>query len=287
MASSYPCRHEAYTNWNSRQYLFHCSCRNCCIDFALLVLWASIHATLCANHRAWALDPEIGWSVWPIWFLPHHFFTPSMSFEEMAKFRSDIFSSGLLLLLSNSRLSENLSMDSSSLWRLFSNFPVAWCPCTPEPKRFNEMSNILRALSRLLVLFAITQLRAVPSKLLVSALHSCFLERFSSSKCNFITSIQVSMQPSDSSFYDFGFLSVLLDLSPLSVDFENLVMNVSRELFKGSNIEAYIVVSCETVVRSGTDLTCGIVGDCAPTSPPLLDLSDPPSTGLPWVSPYG
>ena len=40
-------------------------------------------------------------------------------------------------------------------------------------------------------------------------------------------------------------------------------MNVSRDLFKGSNIEAYIVVSCETLVRFGTDLTCGIVGDCA------------------------
>ena len=111
----------------------------------------------------------------------------------------------------------------------------------------------MRALPRSLVLFSITQLRAVPSKLLVSALHS-------SSKCNFVASIQVSIQPSDSSLYDFGFLSVLRDLSPLSVDFESLVLNVSRDLFKGSNIEEYIVVSCETVVRSGTDLTCGIVG---------------------------
>ena len=75
------------------------------------------------------------------------------------------------------------------------------------------------------------------------------------------------MQPSDSSLYDFGFLSVLLDLSPFSVDFESLVMNVSRDLSNGSNIEAYIVVSCETVVRSGTDLTCGIIGDCAPDVP--------------------
>ena len=71
------------------------------------------------------------------------------------------------------------------------------------------------------------------------------------------------MQPSDLSLYDFGFLSVLLDFSPLSVDFESLVMNVSRDRFSGSNIEAYIVVSCETVVRSGTDLTCGTVGNCA------------------------
>ena len=37
-------------------------------------------------------------------------------------------------------------------------------------------------------------------------------------------------------------------------------MNVSRDLFRGSNIEEYIVVSCETVVRSGTDLTCATVG---------------------------
>ena len=38
-------------------------------------------------------------------------------------------------------------------------------------------------------------------------------------------------------------------------------MNVSRNLFRGSNIEALIVLSCETVVRSGTDLTCGTVGN--------------------------
>ena len=46
------------------------------------------------------------------------------------------------------------------------------------------------------------------------------------------------MKPSDSSLYDFGFLSVLPDLSPLSVDFESLVMNDSGDTFKGSNIEA-------------------------------------------------
>ena len=69
------------------------------------------------------------------------------------------------------------------------------------------------------------------------------------------------MQLSDSSLNDFGFLSVLLDLSPLSVDFESLVMNVSRDLFRGSNIDAYIFVYCETLVRSGTDLTCGKVGN--------------------------
>ena len=41
-------------------------------------------------------------------------------------------------------------------------------------------------------------------------------------------------------------------------------MNVSRDLFRGSNIEAYIVVSYETVVRSGTDLACGTVGNRVP-----------------------
>ena len=41
-------------------------------------------------------------------------------------------------------------------------------------------------------------------------------------------------------------------------------MNVSRGLFEGSNFVVYIVVSWETVVRSGTDLTCGIVDECAP-----------------------
>ena len=69
------------------------------------------------------------------------------------------------------------------------------------------------------------------------------------------------MQPRDSFLYDFGFFSVLLDLSPFSVDLESLVMNVSRDQFRGSNIEASIVVSCETVVRSGTKLTCGTAGN--------------------------
>ena len=73
------------------------------------------------------------------------------------------------------------------------------------------------------------------------------------------------MQLSDSSLYDFGFLSaVLRDRSPLSVDFETSVMNVATDLFKGSNSEAYIVATCETVVRSGTDLTCGITGKRIP-----------------------
>ena len=43
-------------------------------------------------------------------------FTPSTNFESLVKFFSGILLSGLFLLLSSSRLSKNLSMDSSSLW---------------------------------------------------------------------------------------------------------------------------------------------------------------------------
>ena len=87
------------------------------------------------------------------------------------------------------------------------------------------------------------------------------------------------MQPSDSSLYDFGFLSVLRDFSLLSVDFESLFINVSRGLFNGSDIEAYIVVSCETVCKSGTDLTCGIEGKRAPDVASASDVIG--STNLP------
>ena len=71
---------------------------------------------------------------------------------------------------------------------------------TPEPKRFNKISKIFSAVSRWYCFMAITQFRAVPSRLLVSALHSCLSVKSSSSKCSFITSIQVSIQPSDSCF---------------------------------------------------------------------------------------
>ena len=80
------------------------------------------------------------------------------------------------------------------------------------------------------------------------------------SKCKLITSNQLSFQPSNS----FGCLSVFCDFSSLSVDYENLRMNVSGDLFSGSNIHAYIAVSCETVVKSGTNLTWGIVGKLVP-----------------------
>ena len=96
------------------------------------------------------------------------------------------------------------------------------------------------------------------------------------------------MQPSDSSLYDFGFLSVLLDLSPLSVDFESLVMNFSSDLFRGWNIEAYIFVSCETVVRSGNDLNCGTVGNLVSgvaSASGGTGFVQPGLDGLPWAAP--
>ena len=54
--------------------------------------------------------------------------------------------------------------------------------------------------------------------------------------------------------YDFDNLSVLRDLSPLSFDFETLVMNVFRDLFKGSNIniEAY---NCGLRIRQSPDVS--------------------------------
>ena len=77
------------------------------------------------------------------------------------------------------------------------------------------------------------------------------------------------MQPSDSSLNEIGFMSVLRDRSPLSVDFESSVMNISRGILSNSNIDAYIVLSRDTVVRSGTNLTWGIVGKCIPEAAPL------------------
>ena len=53
------------------------------------------------------------------------FCTPSLIFNAMAKFYSEIFSFGLLLLRSNSKLSRSLRIDSVSRWRRFSNFIIA------------------------------------------------------------------------------------------------------------------------------------------------------------------
>ena len=125
------------------------------------------------------------------------FFTPLMNFEATASFVLLFDSSGWLRLLSVSKLSRNLTIVSSSRFLCFSKRIIAWCRCTPEPKRFNKMSTIFSAVSRWYCFLTITQFRAVPSKLLVSALHSCLSDKSSSSECSFITSIQVSIQPSD------------------------------------------------------------------------------------------
>ena len=69
-----------------------------------------------------------------------------------------------------------------------------WCSCSPEPNRY-KISKIFSAVSCCYFLLAIKQFRAVPSNLLVRALHSCLSDKSSSSKCSFITSIQVSIQP--------------------------------------------------------------------------------------------
>ena len=73
MTSSYPCRHEVYTNWSLRKYSFRSSCCYCYKDFAPLVLWASTHAISCANQRAWILSLLKRWSVWPTWFSALYF----------------------------------------------------------------------------------------------------------------------------------------------------------------------------------------------------------------------
>ena len=109
-----------------------------------------------------------------------------MIFEATARFILLFDSSGWLRLLSISRSSRNLSIVYSSRCLRFSKPTIACCPCTPEPKRFNKISKVFSTVSRCYWFLAITQFRAVPSKLLVSALHSCLSEKSSSSKCSFI-----------------------------------------------------------------------------------------------------
>ena len=152
--------------------------------------------------------------------------------------------------------------------------------CIPEPKPFSKISKIFRVLSRSLALFVKTQFRAVPSRLLVSAMHACSNEKVSSSKWSFITSILGSMQLSYSSLNDFGFLS---DRSPLSVCFECFVMNVSWDLLSGPNMDAYIVVSCETIVRPGTQ-----ANRSQRRLPPLarLESSNVTLVALLWAFPF-
>ena len=80
---------------------------------------------------------------------------------------------------------------------------------------------------------------------LVSALHSCLSVKSSSSKCSFMTFIQVFIQPSDSFLYHLGFINTLLVFSLRSLVLDNLVRKVSKELFRGSNVVAIAVASRE------------------------------------------
>ena len=65
----------------------------------------------------------------PSWFV---------NFEATARFILRFDSSGWLRLLSISKSSRNLSIVSSSRCLRFSKRIIAWCPCTPDPKRFNK-----------------------------------------------------------------------------------------------------------------------------------------------------
>ena len=59
--------------------------------------------------------------------------------------------------------------------------------------------------------FATTHFNAVPSKLLSIAVQACLSSfKLSCSKCNLMTSTQVSMHPSELSLNSFGFLKVFL-----------------------------------------------------------------------------
>ena len=151
-----------------------------------------------------------------------------MNLEATARFILLFDSSGWLRLLSISKLSRNLSLASSFRCLCFSKRIIAWCPCTPDPKRFNKISKIFSAVSCWYCFLVMTQFRSVPSELLVSALHSCLSDKSSSSKCTFNTSHQVSIQPSDSSLRHLGFLKTLLDFSLRSLVLDNLVRNVSK-----------------------------------------------------------
>ena len=75
-----------------------------------------------------------------------------MNFEATARFILRFDSSGWLRLLSISKSSRNLSIVSSSRCLRLSKRIIAWCPCTPDPKRFNKISKIFSAVSVTLIL---------------------------------------------------------------------------------------------------------------------------------------
>ena len=112
-------------------------------------------------------------------------------------------------------------MVSSSRCPQFSKRIITWCTRTPEPNRFNSISNILSTVT-LVLLFGH---RAIQGH--STLLHSCLSVNSSSSKCSFMTPIQVSKQPSGSYLYHLGFLSTFLDFSLLRLVQDNFLRKVS------------------------------------------------------------
>ena len=120
----------------------------------------------------------------------------------------------------------------------------------PEPNRFNNISKILSAVSHSSSFFATTHFNAVPSRLLSIAVHACLSSfKLSCSKCNLMTSTQMSMHPSESSLNSFGFLKVFLDLLlPLSLESVFLVAKkASSVLFIISQVLAHVIASGPTL----------------------------------------
>ena len=81
--------------------------------------------------------------------------------------------------------------------------------------------------------------------------HTAFLSfcQVVSPKCNFMTSFHASTQPSDSSLEHLGILNTLLDFSLRSLVLENLVIKISKYLFRGSNAVAIAVAFRENPLR--------------------------------------
>ena len=120
----------------------------------------------------------------------------------------------------------------------------------PDPNRLNNNSKMLSAVSRSSSLFATTHFNAVPSKSLIIAVQACLSSfKLSCSKCNLMTSTQVSMHPSESSLNYFGFLKVFLGLPPpLTFESVILVAKASSVPFIFSQVIAHVMTSGPTLL---------------------------------------
>ena len=124
----------------------------------------------------------------------------------------------------------------------FSKRIIAWCPCTPEPKRFNSIWKSFSAVSRWYCFLVTTPFRVVPSKLLMNALY-CYICQV------FLLKMPLhEFYPGIYTTVGFilitpRFLNILLDISLRSLVLDNFVRNVSRDLFRGSNSVTIAVAS--------------------------------------------